>query len=813
MHRLRPPLALLFLSCAGLVGCDGGGGGGSDEVIVSGTVRSPDGQGIGLAGRAAPHLAQTDSGGATRIELPGLLPVPDGTSVALVRLDATGAVEESLAETSTAGGQFSFDLSSLGLGLAADLLVVAGSGTSELRAPAARTALDVDPLSEVLVQLLLGTGALPLGFTVDELADLDGTLKLLARLEDFAAQPDLGATLDDWFQTAQADADFGAFLQAAADPGQTDQGPGDMGDYFPASVGDVWGLAGGLVENGGPSTAYTHVRRILSAAGDGVRTIRDRQSLEATASEELLLETGTGVLYVDTTDASDPLGAVTPFELVRFPLTSGESWEQFDVRGVSLGFDLDGDQHDEVLDFSAVRTLVGFEDVSVAAGSFADCARFDTTRRVNVYFTSGPLVRSTESASDWFAPGIGAVRSESDLVLTGASIQSREERGEELASYQAGARGHGILPSDVLATDLAPGSADQESPGRPGLASDGSGYLLVTSREDAGATRLVGLFLGPTGLVQDEVELSDLDANTNFPRPGVVFDGANYLVVFQDEGKIQCLRVSPAGSVLDPAGIPVSTTGTSNFQPGVAFDGTNALVVWRKFDDVQQGEVFGARVTPGGSVLGEFPIVSAPGEQQNPAVVFGAGNYLVVYADPTAGIGVRAVRVAPDETVLDPGGFDVAASALAEDEPAASFDGTNYLVVWRRQAPNFAFGVFAARVAPAGTVLDADALSLSAPGLTNVHPSVTFDGTNSLVSWQVDGGTSSGIRVTRISPAGALLDGVSSGGLSVATPPSSARLAYPVLARGTLNRCLAWIVNRELAGEQKDLEGTLVYPF
>jgi hypothetical protein len=814
---LRSVLGVPVLCCAGLAACGGGGGGGEDGTRIAGMVRSPDGQGIGLTGRTRPPVARAEAeeGGRERIDLPGLLPVPDGTNVELVRLDAVGAATEVLASTTTSAGLYTFDLSSLGLTLAADLEVEAGSGATRLRAPAARTALDVDPLSEVLVRLVESTGSAPLDFTVGELADLGGALELLARLADFTAQADLAATLADWLQGAQADPAFDAFLLAAAEPGQTAQGPGDMGDYFAADVGNAWGLAGELVEDGGPGTAYTRARRILSVDGGGVLTVRVRESLEPAANEELLLETPTGVLYLGNGDPGDPLNTVTPFELVRFPLAPGEIWEQFDVSGVSLGFDLDGDQHDEVVDVRAERTLVGFEDVSVPAGTFTDCARFDTTQLTTLHFTSGPPVRATLARSDWFAPGVGPLRSASDLVLTGASIQAREERSEELTSYQAGGQGHGILPAEILASNLSAASSDPETPGRLGLGFDGARFLAVTCREGVGMADLTGIFLARTGLTEAETALFDLGSSCGGPRPAVTFDGTNHLVVFQDEGQIVGLRVSPAGVVLDPGGFPISSTGTSNFQPAVAFDGTNALVVWRKFDNFLLGDLYGARVTPGGSVLGEFPILAQAGEQRDPALAVGAGSTLVVFTDASqATPEVRAVRVAPDETVLDPTGFDLAVNALAEDEPAVSFDGTNHLVVWVRQSPNFAHDVLATRVAPDGTVLDGPPIAIAATGASHAHPSVAFDGTNSLVSWQVESSAGASIRAARLTPAGVLLDGApAAGGVLVELPPSAARLVYPVLARGTSNLLLAWIVNRELLGQAKDLAGTLVYPF
>jgi hypothetical protein len=83
----------------------------------------------------------------------------------------------------------------------------------------------------------------------------------------------------------------------------------------------------------------------------------------------------------------------------------------------------------------------------------------------------------------------------------------------------------------------------------------------------------------------------------------VAFDGANFMVAWTDgtdPGDIYCARVSPNGTVLDPSGIPVSTAPGDQQAPAITFDGTNFLIVWQ---DERNGDadVYGARVTPGGS--------------------------------------------------------------------------------------------------------------------------------------------------------------------------------------------------------------------
>ncbi len=163
---------------------------------------------------------------------------------------------------------------------------------------------------------------------------------------------------------------------------------------------------------------------------------------------------------------------------------------------------------------------------------------------------------------------------------------------------------------------------------------------------------------------------------------------------------------------------------------GVAFDGTNYLAVWIEDRDGAL-TVYGARVTPDGTVLDQDGFaISAPGSS-GPAVAFDGTNYLVVWSSQGSIVGAR---VDPDGTVLDPGGITISARPEAETYPTLAFDGTNYLVVWITGAEE---NIYGARVSPYGEVLDPTAIEIAAhAGFNETSPSVAFDGTNFLVVWQ-----------------------------------------------------------------------------
>ena len=89
------------------------------------------------------------------------------------------------------------------------------------------------------------------------------------------------------------------------------------------------------------------------------------------------------------------------------------------------------------------------------------------------------------------------------------------------------------------------------------------------------------------------------------------FDGANYLVVWQDSrdspSRIYGALVSPGGSVFDQGGVAISQGSGEHRAPVIAFDRTNFLVVWEANGDIQ-----GTRVTRAGHVFGSRQSRSRP---------------------------------------------------------------------------------------------------------------------------------------------------------------------------------------------------------
>ncbi|MDQ3977994.1 MAG: hypothetical protein M3314_00360, partial [Actinomycetota bacterium] len=138
-------------------------------------------------------------------------------------------------------------------------------------------------------------------------------------------------------------------------------------------------------------------------------------------------------------------------------------------------------------------------------------------------------------------------------------------------------------------------------------------------------------------------------------------------------GSIRAARVDAGGVPVDQFGFPVSTGGSGASAPSVAWNNGVYLVVWEQdipeqtfpccFPDLV-ADVYGARIASDGTVLDPegFAIATGTGSHQDAATVAPLGDgFVVAFRDRRPDRpGIRAARVRPDGTVMDPDGLDVA---------------------------------------------------------------------------------------------------------------------------------------------------------
>ena len=299
---------------------------------------------------------------------------------------------------------------------------------------------------------------------------------------------------------------------------------------------------------------------------------------------------------------------------------------------------------------------------------------------------------------------------------------------------------------------------------------DGTNFLVAWEDWRGGSWEdIYGARVTPAGAVLDPSGIAISEAEDDQYYPAVGFDSANFLVVWEDYrnangGDIYGARVTPEGAVMDTQGIVISQAADDQCCPAVAFDGTISLVAWEDYRNGVVEDIYGARVTPAGTVLDPSGIVisQAVYDQYSAAVGFDGENFLVAWEDWRSGNweDIYGARVTPAGTVLDPSGIAVSQDANDQCTPAVGFGGGCFLVAW--EDSRVGDDIFAARVTPAGTLLDSAGFIISQVAQDQYSPAVGFDGTNFLVVWE-DGRSSSDyenydIYGARVTPAGVVLD-------------------------------------------------------
>ena len=302
----------------------------------------------------------------------------------------------------------------------------------------------------------------------------------------------------------------------------------------------------------------------------------------------------------------------------------------------------------------------------------------------------------------------------------------------------------------------------------PDVAFDGDNFLVVWQDDRAvGNMNIYGARVAKNGVVLDTANILISGAMDSQAYPAIVYDGSDYLVVWQDrrrvvEWDIYGARVTPAGAVPDTAGIMISTSDRSRYYPAVAFDGTNSFVIWQDYRYTGAADLYAARVNTAGLVLDSAGIVisSASNDQNSPAVAFGGTRYLVAWEDRRYNVSwadIFAARVSTEGVVLDPSGLEVSFAGYNQYSPAVGFNGSDFLAAWADVRSDSA-DIYGARVASDGVLLDTGNVRISACSSQQRSPTVASDGMDFLVAWEDSRSGPSDIYGTRVSASGQVLD-------------------------------------------------------
>ena len=783
---------LVVLQLPTLLACGGGGAGGSSDnpgsgpLSVTGLVRSPGGQSIGL-GLERPRFEHTPR---SSIKLPGLLTVPNFTDVELVRVDPLGNELSIVAQSVTVNGRFTFDLDTLNLDFSSQLLVRAGTESASMRTPVTAPEVDIDPLNEAVMRLFLQDGGRLDHLTFKEIDDIRATVEFLALREGLAAGADVPSTVDLVYQAVLAEPMIVEYVARASTAGQTDEGPGDFANFFPMELGDTWALRGARSVDGGDPQAHDTARRILfEENGDttfGVFTPPDSRAPEL----ERMEKSSTALIDHGFDDEDDPLRAFYPLEAIRFPIRLGESRTLLEEMSIPAGRDFDADGTEDSMDVVVTQSVVALEDVLTTIGSFPGCLRLERRVEASLALSGGGAGLSENVRTRWYAPELGLLRERSEILTEIGAETRRETVNQALHDFVRGTEGVGILPLVTLNTGLP----EPTSPGRPGPAAvgfDGARHLVVTCREESGSSLLQGTLVGHKGLPELVFPIHPLTDPECRPDTAIAF-GDSYLIVFvqhqENSSRIRGVRVTSGGDVLDPGGFDISN-GPADTRPAVAYEGDKFAVVWRRETAGEdEGDLHATFVTSLGGALPEFPLQTGPGDARDPTIAFGTDSYICTWSDTAGGKPeLRATRFDTLGSVQGDPAFAIAnADASQGDiEPRIAFDGQAFLVAWLRipsGSPDVRH-LLGVRLNTQGVVADIDAIQIRTAAFERSSLTMDHDGEHFACVWRTHSeGDAAGIHLARVSREGFLQDGSSLGPpRSLVRVPEDAAVSRPAL--------------------------------
>lgn len=214
-------------------------------------------------------------------------------------------------------------------------------------------------------------------------------------------------------------------------------------DYIPAQVGDRWAYTDTF------STDAVLTRAIGTRSTDRGAGVAVKSDLPGTI-ESVFVRDAAGIWQYPGIDADAATLALGPIRLLAFPLRVGDGFVAVD-RDFGAVFDFDGDGRADAARMRADTRVIATERLQTALGALEDCLHLRITATLQIESTLlGRSAAFTTVGDEWYAAGVGLVRSESVQQGPAGAPSSHQQ---SLVGYRVGS-----LRSDTAApTASAPG--------------------------------------------------------------------------------------------------------------------------------------------------------------------------------------------------------------------------------------------------------------------------------------------------------------------------------------------------------------------
>lgn len=434
--------------------------------------------------------------------------------------------------------------------------------------------------------------------------------------------------------------------------------------------------------------------------------------------------------------------------------------------------------------FAGNQYVVAWEDFKVSGGTEADIA----AARVSTAGVVTQLGRINPSAQNELGPKLAGNGNSALLVWTNASdiraalfggtvfggsvnitadavVQSQpnvtaKPGANYLVTYSEGATATADLRGISVTTAGTPSgaaftiSAGAGSQTSSAAAFDGTNYVVAWTNNSNGIN-LFGTRVSTAGAVLDTrtegvtlnvggVSISSLAGNQELSNltcnPGgclVVWQESRNLATTSFDIYAQRLTTSPA-LTNNGAEIIVSNANRPQFVPAIATNNTDFFAVWQDERDTNTDTVFGARITAAGAVADAGGLMLITGNNRETAPVVGrAGTTFGVFWTDSRSYGtdIELTRFS-GQTKVDATPRAVSNATFAQASPAVTSSAGDFFVVWNDSRNGVDRDIFGARVTATGTVRDAAGIPIATATGDQLVPSVSTNGTISLVVWE-----------------------------------------------------------------------------
>lgn len=302
----------------------------------------------------------------------------------------------------------------------------------------------------------------------------------------------------------------------------------------------------------------------------------------------------------------------------------------------------------------------------------------------------------------------------------------------------------------------------------PDVASDGTNYLVAwTAGTAQRATRIRATDGAPIGTPTITV------ATGNFAETAIDYAAGQYIVTFRNiytPSTAYAGRVRASdGAVLDATPATISTSTESEYGVAACAAGTDFLLAWyvdvNASSSVTDYDVRGTVMrTSDGSLAPATGVTIAGGffDQTSPALVAGpTGQLIAVYVDDTSAVQRIAARRFDSATLTAIDATPIWISVIANEQraPAIASDGTDFLVVWS-DGRGTRTRIYGARIRADGAPIDAPAFPISDGIGSAARPAVAYGAGEYYVVWD-DARTGSDLYGARVGADGTLIDATS----------------------------------------------------